>query len=140
MTMAPPPKPAESLVCFRVSDRRFALDVSYVREVLSLDRIWPVPRTPPAIAGIVLMRGTPLVVVDTPRLLGFDAPEGTSERATSALLLVDGDTPICAMTMSQAVVVSRDDRSTGNVIALDGEDHEVIAPEWLFARLETLRP
>jgi two-component system chemotaxis response regulator CheV len=134
MIVATPQEQAESLICFRVADRRFALNVAFVREALVVDRLWRVPRTHPAIAGVVMMRGTPIAVVDTARMLGFE----TNERFTAALLVVNGDIPVCAMTMSHVVGIAS--ASGTDSLALDDESYDVLGPAWLLERLEQLRP
>jgi hypothetical protein len=48
---APAPAPAsrgvDSVVCFELAGKTFALDVAVVREVVSVERLRPVPHTPP---------------------------------------------------------------------------------------------
>jgi chemotaxis-related protein WspB len=68
-------------VVFQVGDDRYALGAGQVREVLPLVRIRALPRTPPAVAGIIDLRGTPVPVIDmTALLLGPPAQRRLSTR------------------------------------------------------------
>ena len=61
------------VVAFLLADEKYAVEVSYVREVLRLKRLTPLPCTPPFVLGAINVRGQILSVVDLRRL--FDLPE-----------------------------------------------------------------
>lgn len=61
----------ESWVAFRISNRRLALPVSHVREILRLEEITGVPNAPAPVAGVMNLRGHVLPVVDTHSLLAL---------------------------------------------------------------------
>ncbi|HSV52031.1 MAG TPA: chemotaxis protein CheW [Burkholderiaceae bacterium] len=64
-----------SLVC-RVQARRFALPIAHVVETMRPLPVEVLPRTPAYILGLAIIRGTPVPVIDTARLLGAGAAPG----------------------------------------------------------------
>ena len=65
--------PIRSLCVFSHHGSRYALDVALVGEVLDTGNITPLPRCPLAVLGLVSLRGRPLAVVDSARLLDLPA-------------------------------------------------------------------
>lgn len=73
-------------VIFRVEKERYGLPLSSVREVVvPPERFTRVPRAPPAISGVMNLRGRVVTVVEMRQLLGL--PEGQSP--ASRVLLLD---------------------------------------------------
>jgi chemotaxis signal transduction protein len=66
-------EPLESSLCaFWIKKRCFALDVSLVGEVVSVETVVPVPLTPSAFVGLFNLRGTPMALVDLAEVLELD--------------------------------------------------------------------
>jgi purine-binding chemotaxis protein CheW len=59
----------ESLACFEVDSRLFALDVAYVREIVRMGEITPLPMSPDLIEGVVELRDGIVPVIDLGRAL-----------------------------------------------------------------------
>jgi len=93
----------ESLVCFVVSGKSYALDVALVREVVDVGTVFPVPNTPAPVAGVFSLRGATVALVDTSRLLGMPP---TGEHGT-ALVIVRNHETMCALTIDRVVGVTR---------------------------------
>ena len=51
------PENASNLVSFVLSHRRFALEVRYVWEIVSVGHLSPLPGTPPYVRGVYDLRG-----------------------------------------------------------------------------------
>lgn len=102
-TSAPTQVSIESLVCFAIGRRTYALDVSLVREVVTVGTVFSVPNTPAPISGVFSLRGATIALVDTSRLLGFEA---SSEQGV-ALLIVRNHQTVCALTIDRVVGVTR---------------------------------
>ncbi len=60
------------LLLFRTGSRVFALDAGAVREVLPAMTFTRIPGAPPAIRGLVNVRGALVTVVDAARAIGLD--------------------------------------------------------------------
>lgn len=58
------------IVEFELSGGRYAMDIGMVREVVEMQPITPLPRTPPYIVGIINLRGEVTHVIDLAVLLG----------------------------------------------------------------------
>jgi purine-binding chemotaxis protein CheW len=92
----------DSVVWFSLDDRSYGLDVAVVREVVSIDRLLPVPRTPAAIIGAFALRGATVALVDTRILFGLDA----TTSATTALVVARGHRTICGLTIDRVIDVA----------------------------------
>jgi purine-binding chemotaxis protein CheW len=93
----------DSVVCFSVAGKSYALDVAVVREVVSIDQLLPVPRTPAPIVGAFALRGATVALVDTRILFGLDA----TTAPTTALIVVRGHRTICGLTIDRVLGVER---------------------------------
>jgi len=56
---------------FLLSGERYAIGMSYVKEVALLREITPLPGTPPFILGIISLRGAVISIVDLRNILGL---------------------------------------------------------------------
>jgi purine-binding chemotaxis protein CheW len=97
------PLAIDSVVCFAIAGKLHALDVAVVREVVSIDRLLPVPRTPAPIVGAFALRGATVALVDTRILFGLDA----AIPATTALIVVRGHRTVCGLTVDRVLGVER---------------------------------
>ena len=75
-------------VLFRLGERTFATVLNDVREIVRLTGLEPLPGTRPPLAGVVVLRGTPLPVLDVRENAGAD---GSSEGGDVLVMDVDGD-------------------------------------------------
>ena len=101
---APRPAALESLVCFTLAGRAYALDVDVVREVIHVGAVVAVPSAPAAIAGVVSLRGATVALVDTPQLLALPAP---GEARRLALVIARQHGTMCAITIDRVIGVVR---------------------------------
>jgi purine-binding chemotaxis protein CheW len=93
----------DSVVWFSLDGTSYGLDVAVVREVVSIDRLLPVPRTPAAIIGAFALRGATVALVDTRILFGLDA----TTTATTALVVARGHRTLCGLTIDRVIDVAR---------------------------------
>jgi purine-binding chemotaxis protein CheW len=101
----PPSRPTDgldSVVCFAIGQSTYALDVAVVREVVGVERLLAVPRTPAPIVGAFALRGATLALVDARILFGLDAG---GSRAT-ALVVARGPRAICGLTIDSVLGVT----------------------------------
>ncbi|MDO9450880.1 MAG: chemotaxis protein CheW, partial [Rugosibacter sp.] len=61
------------VVEFLLAHERYAIDLSYIREVAPMENLTPLPCTPAFVLGIVNLRGEILSVIDIRKF--FDLPE-----------------------------------------------------------------
>jgi purine-binding chemotaxis protein CheW len=93
----------DSVVCFVIDGKSYALDVAVVRQVVSVDKVLPVPRTAPAIIGVFALHGATVALVDTRTVFGLPAATTT----TDALVVARGHRTICALTIDRVLGVAR---------------------------------
>jgi len=73
------------LLTFTLDGDRYAVPVEWVREIVRLRVITPMPRVPPEIRGVISLRGQIVQVLDLCRRLGIQSREPT--RATRVIVL-----------------------------------------------------
>jgi len=79
--------PARRACVVMLGGRPFALDVADTREVVVLDVTTPVPGAPPALVGVMNLRGSVLPVIEARPLLGL--PVRAAVGRPRALVLAD---------------------------------------------------
>ena len=95
----------ERQVCaFSVADHLFALPLSQVQEVLSTPELTPVPLAPPAVRGLINLRGRIVTVFDLRRRLGL--PPGGAEAMTVVLRARDGGVSLLVDAVEDVVEAS----------------------------------
>lgn len=69
---------ARGIVTFALAGDGFGIPAADVRDVLRRQQTTPVPLAPPAIAGLVNLRGRIVTAIDLRRRLGLTPPESTT--------------------------------------------------------------
>ncbi len=69
------------VVIFRVGEDYLSCPISQVREIIQLEKVTPVPSTPPKVRGILNRRGEIITILDLPKVLnlGLDLEENESQ-------------------------------------------------------------
>lgn len=73
------------LLGFTVAGRAYAVEISYVREVLAHSDVSRLPWGPPTVAGVMNVRGEIVAVADTARVLGV-----SEARPGGPVIVLDG--------------------------------------------------
>jgi purine-binding chemotaxis protein CheW len=60
----PEKKEERQILVFSVADEELGLDISFVREVLRQQEIFPIPKTPHFIEGVINLRGHIVALID----------------------------------------------------------------------------
>lgn len=63
----------QALLLCLIADRRVAFPAVKIRSVIEIERITPIPRTAPHIAGLTALRSQALTVIDCRVALGFES-------------------------------------------------------------------
>ncbi len=96
---------------FHVGDLMLGIEVAQIQEVLRNTSVTPVPMTPPAISGLVNLRGQIVTAIDLRTLFGVAVDAATD--SPTMLILDSGDQ------LSSLVV-----DAVGEVVTVDGVDFE----------------
>jgi len=76
-------------VMFRLGERRFVTALDDVREIVRLTGLEELPGTEPPLAGVIVLRGAPLPVLDVRAMA--DPAETEGEAGDVLVMEVDGD-------------------------------------------------
>jgi len=80
----------EQVVIFRIGKEEFGVPIDSVQEIVRVpEELTQVPKAPPAVEGVINLRGTLLAVLDLRRRLGLEAVE-RSDRQRIMVFLIDG--------------------------------------------------
>jgi len=77
------------VVEFMLAHERYAIEFSYVREVVPLDTLTPLPCTPAFVLGIVSLRGEIISVIDVRKF--FDLPQTGLPDLNKVIVLESGN-------------------------------------------------
>ncbi len=81
------------LLCtFHLGERLFGVDVSRVREILRRHSSTPVPLAPPAVEGLINLRGEIVTAIDLGRRLGLE--EGGSRPRSANVVVLSRSGPV----------------------------------------------
>lgn len=69
----------KQLVVFDLAEEAYGVDISLVREIIRMQDITQVPRTPEFVEGVINLRGKVIPVVDLRKRFGFDTEDATKD-------------------------------------------------------------
>ena len=67
------------LVIFGLADESYGVDIGTVREIIRMQEITQVPRTPDYVEGVINLRGKVIPVIDMRKRFGFPVAEHTKD-------------------------------------------------------------
>jgi len=100
---------ALELVAFGLANERYAVESRYVREVVRLTDLAPVPGAPEFLAGVANLRGEILAVVDLRRFFGVPARGITDMSRLVVLGGEEAEFGVLADAVSEVVSLRRED-------------------------------
>jgi purine-binding chemotaxis protein CheW len=77
------------LLMFAMAGEQYAIDIERIAEIINPRKPTPVPNAPPAVVGIISLRGTIVTMLDLRRELGHD-PGYTAGPETRTIVVEDG--------------------------------------------------
>ena len=69
----------KQLVVFDLAEEAYGVDIGAVREIIRMQDITQVPRTPEFVEGVINLRGKVIPVVDLRKRFGFEAEDATKD-------------------------------------------------------------
>jgi chemotaxis signal transduction protein len=83
-----------NVIVFAVGDARYAFEIRWIREVVTLGFVTTVPSAPPALCGVCNLHGHIVPVIDVTAIVpGAEPATGTARQGDGALLIdVSGST------------------------------------------------
>lgn len=107
-----------NVIIFTIGAVRYALELRWVREVVSLGFVTDVPTAPPVLAGVCNLHGAIVPVLDVNVLIGDLA--GAPARQGDGALVVDAEGMTCALRVDRIEHVASLHESDGEVMDATG--------------------
>ncbi len=82
-------KLAGKYLTFQLAEEEYGLEILKVREIIQMQTVTRVPRTPPCVRGVINLRGKVIPVVELRQKFGFE-PIADSERTCIIVVQVGG--------------------------------------------------
>ena len=125
-----------NVIVFTIGATRHAVELRWVREVVSLGFVTSVPTAPAALGGVCNLRGTILPVLDVDVLLGrrVEGETGPPARQGDGALVLELDGVVCALRVDQIDHVASLHETDGGVIEAPGRPLTLLDPERLVRR------
>lgn len=121
-----------NVIVFTIGALRYAVELRWVREVVSLGFVTNVPTAPPALAGVCNLHGAILPVLDLAALL--DGVPGLPARQGDGALVVEAEGVTCALRVDQVDHVASLTASEGAVLDAVGRPMTLLDPNQLVRR------
>jgi purine-binding chemotaxis protein CheW len=121
-----------NVIVFAIGPARYAIELRWVREVVTLGFVTAVPTAPPVLGGVCNLHGTILPVLDVAALL--DQPAGPSPRQGDGALVVEAESMVCALRVDQVDHVASLAETGGAVVDAGGRPLGLLDPTRLVRR------
>ena len=115
-----------NVIVFTIGAVRYAVELRWVREVVSLGFVTAVPTAPPALGGVCNLHGTILPVLDVGAVLG--GPPGPPARQGDGALVLETEGVICALRVDQVDHVASLHESGGAIVDAGGKPLTLLDP------------
>jgi len=127
-----------NVIVFAIGAARYAIELRWVREVVTLGFVTAVPTAPPVLGGLCNLHGAILPVLDVASLL--DLPAGPPPRQGDGALVLEAEATVCALRVDQVDHVASLVEIDGAVIDANGRPLTLLDPVKLTRRaLELIR-
>ena len=104
-----------NVIVFTIGGMRYAVELRWIKEVVSLGFVTSVPTAPEALSGVCNLHGTILPVLDIGTLLG--RPPGPPARQGDGALVLETEGLVCALRVDQVDhVASLHESEPGSVV------------------------
>ncbi len=119
------------IVC-AIGSARYAVELRWVREVVTLGFVTAVPTAPPAVGGVCNLHGAILPVLDVSVLL--DGPPGPPARQGDGAIVLEAESTVCALRVDQVDHVATLLETGGQVVDASGRPLVLLDPVRLVRR------
>jgi chemotaxis signal transduction protein len=121
-----------NVIVFAIGAARYAVELRWVREVVTLGFVTGVPTAPPALGGVCNLHGTILPVLDVGALL--DQPAGPPPRQGDGALVLEAEGILCGLRVDQVDHVASLFEDGGAVVDSAGRPLTLLDPQRLVRR------
>jgi chemotaxis signal transduction protein len=121
-----------NVIVFSIGAARYAVELRWVREVVTLGFVTAVPTAPAALGGVCNLHGSILPVLDVAALL--DQRPGPPARQGDGALVLEAEGTVCALRVDQVDHVASLVESAGAVVDSSGRPLTLLDPTRLIRR------
>lgn len=121
-----------NVIVFAIGSARFAIELRWVREVVTLGFVTAVPTAPAALGGVCNLHGSILPVLDVAALI--EQPAGPPARQGDGALVIEAESVVCALRVDQVDHVATLSESDGTVVDATGRPLVLLDPARLIRR------
>lgn len=121
-----------NVIVFAVGATRYAIELRWVREVVTLGFVTAVPTAPPVLGGLCNLHGTILPVLDVAAVL--DLPPGPPPRQGDGALVLEAESTVCALRVDQVDHVASLVETRGTVVDAIGRPLTLLDPVKMVRR------
>lgn len=125
-----------NVIVFAIGAARYAVELRWVREVVTLGFVTSVPTAPPVVGGVCNLHGVILPVLDVGALL--DLPPGPPPRQGDGALVLEADGLVCGLRVDQVDHVASLLETGGAVVDAAGRPLTLLDPQRLLRRAAEL--
>lgn len=115
-----------NVIVFTIGAVRYAVELRWIREVVSLGFVTAVPTAPPALGGVCNLHGTILPVLDVGAVLGKAA--GPPARQGDGALVLETEGVVCALRVDQVDHVASLHENGGLIVDAGGRPLTLLDP------------
>jgi purine-binding chemotaxis protein CheW len=115
-------KEDRQILVFSVASEELGLDISCVREVLRPQEIYPLPKTPPFIEGVINLRGHIVALIDLRKRLNAKQVEDENKKRIIVCKLNNSIVGLTVNSLREIIALSEEDiRPTPEVVSMQME-------------------
>ena len=96
------------LVVFDLADETYGVDIGSVREIIRIQEITKVPRTPDCVEGVINLRGKVIPVIDLRKRFGFQQAEVTKDTRIVVVDINGSDIGVVVDAVTEVLRLSSD--------------------------------
>jgi purine-binding chemotaxis protein CheW len=115
-----------NVIVFAIGAARYAIELRWVREVVTLGFVTGVPTAPSVLGGLCNLHGTILPVLDVAALL--DLPAGPPPRQGDGALVLEAEATLCALRVDQVDHVASLPATGDSVVDAGGRPLTLLDP------------
>ncbi len=115
-------KEDRKILVFSLANEELGLDISYVREVLRPQAIYPIPKAPTFIEGVINLRGHIIALIDLRKRLNAGQVEDDSKKRIIVCRINKAIVGLTVNTLKEIVALSEEEiRPTPEVVSMQME-------------------
>ena len=113
----------KQLVIFDLAEETYGVDIGSVREIIRIQEITKVPRTPEFVEGVINLRGKVIPVIDLRKRFGFRKTEATKDTRIVVVDIGGADIGVVVDAVTEVLRLSADavEPPTGVITTADSD-------------------